>query len=51
VAAGDIRGDGKADIVASKDSGLEYQNGTTLEWTKVKDIAPDRVAVGNVTGD
>jgi hypothetical protein len=51
IAVGDVTGDGKADIVACKDSGLEYQNGTTLEWTKVKDIAPDRVAVGNVTGD
>ena len=35
IAAGDFTGDGKADVASNWSSGLWYQNGATLGWTKV----------------
>ena len=51
IAAGDFTGDKKADVASCWDSGLWYQNGDTLGWTKVWDLAPSRVTAGDITGD
>jgi len=51
IAAGDVTGDGKADVASNWDSGLWYQNGATLGWTKVSSTAPDKVTAGDITGD
>ena len=42
IAAGDITGDGEADVISCWPSGLWYQNGATLGWTKVYDTPPVR---------
>jgi len=47
---GDVTGDGKTGMVSCWDSGLWYQNGATLFWTKVWKTAPYSVAAGDVTG-
>ncbi len=39
IAAGDFTGDGKADVASNWTSGLWYQNGATLDWTKVTSAA------------
>jgi hypothetical protein len=49
IAAGDFTGDGKADVAGIFDSGLWYQDGASLAWTKVG-TAPDRLTAGDVTG-
>jgi hypothetical protein len=49
IAAGDFTGDGKADVASSWSSGLWYQNGVTLSWTKVWDDTPYTVTAGDVT--
>jgi len=52
IAAGYFNGDGKADVASSwGDLGLWYQDGATLDWTKVSDSAPDRLTAGDVTGE
>ena len=51
IAAGDVTGDGKADIISIWPEGLWYQNGATLSWTRVYHIAPDRIAAGDITGN
>ena len=51
IAAGDVTGDGRADVASVWPSGLWYQNGATLGWTKVYSVAPSQVAVGDITGD
>ncbi|MGV7224556.1 MAG: DUF1566 domain-containing protein [Nitrospinales bacterium] len=48
IAAGDFTGDGKTDVASSWKSGLWYQNGATLGWTKVWKTAPYTVTAGNV---
>jgi hypothetical protein len=51
IAAGDFNGDGKADVASSwADFGLWYQDGATLDWTKIDDSPPFRVTAGDVTG-
>jgi hypothetical protein len=51
IAAGDFTGDGKADVASCWDSdGLWYQDGDTLDWTKVDNSPPFRVTAGDVTG-
>jgi len=39
IAAGDFTDDGKADVASNWTSGLWYQNGATLDWTKVTSAA------------
>jgi hypothetical protein len=51
IAAGDVTGDKRADVVSSWPSGLWYQNGATLGWIKVYSIAPSKLAVGDITGN
>jgi hypothetical protein len=52
IAAGDFNGDGKADVASSWNSdGLWYQDGATLNWTKIDSSSPFRVTAGDVTGD
>jgi hypothetical protein len=51
IAAGDFTGDGRADVASCWDSGLWYQNGANLGWTKIHNTAPYRVTAGDVTGD
>ena len=51
IAAGDFTGDGKADVASCWSSGLWYQNGATLGWTKLYGIAPYQLTAGDVTGD
>jgi hypothetical protein len=51
IAAGDLTGDGKADVASCWDNGLWYQDGATLGWTKVSDSAPVSLTAGDVTGD
>ena len=51
IAAGDFTGDGKADVASCWSDGLWYQNGATLDWTKIISTAPDKVTAGDVTGD
>ena len=52
IAAGEFTGDGKADVASSWDGdGLWYQDGATLDWIKIDDIAPFKVTAGDVTGD
>ena len=51
IAAGDFTGDGKADVASIWPSGLWYQDGDTLKWTKITSSAPNRVTAGDVTGD
>ena len=51
IAAGDFTGDGIADVAACWGSGLWFQNGATLGWTKVLSTAPTQLTAGDVTGD
>ena len=51
IAVGDVTGDGKADIISCSSDGLWYQDGATLERTKVYETAPYKVTCGDVTGD
>ena len=51
IAAGDFTGDGKADVASNWRSGLWYQNGATLDWTKVNSAASDKVTAADVTGN
>ena len=51
IAAGDFTGDGIADVASIRTSGLWYQDGATLAWTKVPGGAPDRLTAGDVNGD
>ena len=51
IAAGDFTGDGKADVASCWSNGLWYQDGATLDWTKVSGTAPIAVTAGDVTGD
>ena len=51
IAAGDFTGDNKADVASIWSSGLWYQNGATLGWTKVTSLAPYELTAGDVTGD
>ena len=51
IAAGDFTGDGKADVASNWSSGLWYQNGATLGWTKVTSTASNRVTAGDVAGN
>ena len=51
IAAGDVTGDGKADVISCWPTGLWYQDGATLGWTKVYSTAPSKVAAGDITGD
>jgi Tol biopolymer transport system component len=52
IAAGDFTGDGRADVASCWGSdGLWYQNGATLDWTKIDDSPPNTVTAGDVTGD
>ena len=58
IAAGDFTGDGKADVASIWPGGLWYQDGDTLDWTKIPvDTPPDgpggvpnRLTAGDVTG-
>jgi len=49
IAAGDFTGDGRADVASCWSSGLYYQNGDTLGWTKVWKTAPYTLTAGDVT--
>jgi hypothetical protein len=51
IAAGDFSGDGRADVASIWASGLWYQNGATLAWTKVYGFPPSKLAAGDTTGD
>ncbi len=51
IAAGDVTGDSKADIISIWSNGLWYQNGSNSRWTRVSHKAPNRIAAGDVTGD
>ena len=51
IAAGDLTGDGKADVASIWSSGLWYQNGASMGWTQVSQAAPDRITAGDITGD
>jgi len=51
IAAGDFNGDGKADVASIWGSGLWYQDGATLDWTKVTGSAPYRLTAGDVAGN
>jgi hypothetical protein len=51
ISAGDFTGDGKADVASIWPSGLFYQDGATLAWTKVPGSAPDELTAGDMTGD
>jgi len=51
IAAGDFTGDGKADVASKWSSGLWYQDGASLGWTRVTSAAPYQLTAGDVTGD
>ena len=51
IAAGDFTGDGIADVASIWSGKLYYQDGATLDWTKVPGTAPDSLTAGDVTGD
>jgi hypothetical protein len=51
IAAGDFTGDGKADVASIWPSGLWYQDGTTLAWTKVSGSGSLSLTAGDLTGD
>jgi len=51
IAAGDVTGDGKADIISIWSDGLWYQDGANLGWTRVHNVAPNRIAAGDITGN
>jgi hypothetical protein len=51
IAAGDFTGDGIADVASIWPDGLWYQDGDTLDWTKVPGGAPNKVTAGDVTGE
>ena len=51
IAAGDFSGDGKADVASNWGTGLWYQNGATLGWTKLTSTASNRLTAGDITGD
>ena len=51
IAVGDFTGDGIADVASIWPSGLWYQDGATLTWTKISGAAPVSVTAGDVTGD
>jgi hypothetical protein len=51
IAAGDFTADGKADVASIWSSGLWYQDGATLAWTKIDERPPIQVTAGDVTGD
>ena len=51
IAAGDFNADGIADVASSWVSGLWYQDGSTLNWTKINNVPPSNVTAGDVTGD
>jgi hypothetical protein len=51
MAAGEFTGDGRADVASVWSSGLWYQNGATLAWTRVHHLTPNRIAAGDITGD
>ena len=42
IAVGDVTGDERADVVSCWASGLWYQNGSTLGWTKVYSMHTQR---------
>ena len=49
IAAGDFTGDGIADVASTWDDfGLFYQDGVTLDWTKLENIPPMRVTAGDI---
>jgi hypothetical protein len=50
IAAGDFTGDGTADVASSWASGLWYQDGASLTWTKIDNLPPMRVTAGDITG-
>jgi hypothetical protein len=51
IAARDFNGDRKADVASIWGDGLWYQDGDTLDWTKVSNTAPTQLTAGDVTGD
>ena len=51
IAAGDFTGDSKVDVASCWSSGLWYQDGANLGWTKVYGTAPYKVTYSDVTGD
>ena len=52
IAAGDFTGDGKADVASCWNiDGLWYQDGITLDWTKIDNSSPYHVTAGDITGD
>ena len=51
VAAGDVTGDGRSEIIVTWISGLWYWDGVTLDWTKVSNTAPTQVIASDLTGD
>jgi hypothetical protein len=50
IAAGDVSGDGIADVASKLSTGLWYQDGDTLGSTKVSDSVPDRLTAGDIPG-
>jgi hypothetical protein len=51
IAAGDFTIDGKADVASSWPDGLWYQDGDSLDWTKVSNTAPTHITASDVTGN
>ena len=52
IAAGDITGDGRADVASCwPGNGLWYQNGSSLGWHRITTYVPYNIAVGDLTGD
>jgi hypothetical protein len=50
IAAGDFTGDGIADVASFWPSGLYYQDGATLDWSKKVGSAPNKATAGDIPG-
>jgi hypothetical protein len=52
VTAGDITGDGRAEIIGTWDSGIWYRNVAASSWKKMNSSVPSgEIAAGDFTGD